>query len=206
MTDFEPYNFLRFCEEVVKLKDNIYYLIVGNDLSAERWLRLFTRSGEKVRPLGELDKANVVKIMAIADFYVDSFLCGSLSCILEALSFGLPALTLKTVFTAGNDTLTPLVFDSIESMTDYINSYVKGEVDYALTAKEIAQKLEAMHYKDSWVEIMNAVVYGNAPNHSVDTAFCGFAPQITKYEECIKPFFTNEDSERTVLHYALEKL
>jgi hypothetical protein len=204
MTDYEPYNFFRFCEEVVKIKDNIYYLIVGNNIGSERWLNLYERSGEKIRPLGELDKADVIKIMAIADFYVDSFVYSSNTCILEALLFGLPSITLKTVFTQ-HDTIAPIVHNSVEDMIDYIARYIDGEIDFSLTMKEISARLEGS-YRETWLATLNKVVYNDVPSHTVNTEFAGFKPEITEFDIIRRPLICDEDAEISTLRYALEKL
>jgi hypothetical protein len=204
MTDYEPYNFLRFCEEVVKISDNVYYLIVGNDMKSERWLNLYVKSEGKIRPLGELDKANVIAVMAIADFYVDSFVYSSNTCILEALSFGLPTITLKTIFTQ-HDTIAPIAFDSTGDMIDYIARYIKGEIDFAPTMREISSRLEG-NYGKAWLEYLDKAVYSDVPNHAVNTEFLGFNPEITEFDLIRRPLICNENAELAILYHALEKL
>ncbi|MCC2625497.1 MAG: hypothetical protein K0R14_1370 [Burkholderiales bacterium] len=96
---FKPITNLNFQDFVSQLLDSdmqIRYAVIGVDSTDPDWKALKNCYGDRVIFYGTLDKEAAKAALLEADLYVDSFPLGSATSMIEAISLGIPALSLKT--------------------------------------------------------------------------------------------------------------
>lgn len=89
-------NFIENVKEIID-KDTYVY-VIGVDESDKIWSNAHKESKGHIIPLGYIDfEKGYMDYIGSADLYLDSFPCGGYTAIIDAISLGVPSLTLKTV-------------------------------------------------------------------------------------------------------------
>ena len=88
-----------FIENVKKIIDeDTYVYVIGVDKSDKMWLEAYNETNGHIIPLGYIDfEKGYMDYIGSADLYLDSFPLGGYTALIDAVSLGVPSLTLKMV-------------------------------------------------------------------------------------------------------------
>jgi hypothetical protein len=133
-------SFQDFVDKVLSCKENIVFSIIGVGKRDSNWSDLLKKYGNRISFLGVLEKKEAHRVLKQADLYIDSFPFASYTSLIEAVSLGVPSLSLRNIMN-NLDMVSKLGVATVEELVDKVmevysfsnkqkEAYVKDSVNY----------------------------------------------------------------------------
>lgn len=132
-------NFQNFVSKLLDLDAQIKYAVIGVESNDPDWEQLKKHYGSRIIFHGVLEKDAANVVLLEAGLYVDSFPLGSSTSMIEAISLGLPALSLKTK-SQNMDSYMHISVDTVSELID--KSYELLNLDNEAKQKVIKYNYE----------------------------------------------------------------
>lgn len=137
------YNFQEFLHKLLSIRCDIVCIIIGVTDKDKYWTKLKNEFPERLKLLGVLPKSEVINYLDGADLYLDSFPFLSYTSCIEAISYQVPAVSLKTPVSQ-LDSYADLAVDSIDLLLKRCSEIL----DFTLLEKQQYTELALQKIKD----------------------------------------------------------
>jgi len=174
-------DFIDLHEPFVSAHPNVALWVVGPG-SEGKWQVAGQSSQGRIRALGRQNDLSLYH--QAADIYVDSFPFSSLTSLLEAVTYGMPAISfnpygkdaaIMRLDSPGLEHL-PTVYESTEGYLEALRNLVDNEPHRLSLGREMSQSVYSAHIGEVWDEELQAI-YGRAFTHAESrVAFAGRTP------------------------------
>ncbi len=142
--------FVDFLKEIID--ENTYCYIIGVNPSSSEWIKVKQETYHRVVPLKRIDfDKGFLNYLQAADLYLDSYPSGGGTAVMDAVSAGTPALSLKTVGRQFDYLIETTAFCKTEEEFIEKAKKVLNDEDYARKIfEELKQSLVKYQSTDAW--------------------------------------------------------
>ena len=158
------HKFINFIKDIVNKVDNCRAYIVGPD-DTGKWHDVNVETNGKVKALGVVEE--IEEFYEMADVYLESFMMGSMTSLLDASKYGLPIIKFKNnhcpMQTEFDEEFEVCSYNNINDIIQEINEIKKGNIE---KYKSISAAIEKNHVLDTGINIRN--IYSSLNNHKVN--------------------------------------
>ncbi len=176
-----------FAKELVKLKDNTEFLIIGPSSDEYEWNQLSLDSNGKIKPLGIVNRDKLKYYICACDLYIESFPFASYTAFLEVASYKVNLLRLKTeVFSLDsvqNSGCQCLTIDELLQKADLIlnNPYSKSFIPDVSEHTKPGWKENYLQLIKSKLQLLEAP-YHLLPLKELENEYANFIYRILGYK------------------------
>jgi hypothetical protein len=161
------YNYCRIIKDIVNsVEDCIVYIVGPYDVG--NWHELHVQTGGKVRPLGAFTE--IEEFYQIADIYLDCFMMGSMTSLLDASKYGLPIIKFTNshcpILVEFDEEFQECSYNNINDIIQEINNLKNGNSETYKKHKKVNDAIEKNHILDTQEKIKN--IYSMLTTHKVN--------------------------------------
>lgn len=158
------YNYINIIKDIVNKVDNCKAYIIGPN-NTGKWYEAHVETGGKVEALGVLTE--IEEFYQIADVYLDCFMMGSMTSLLDASKYGLPTVKFTNsycpILSEFDEEFEKCSYNNIDDIIQEINKIKNGNIE---KYKSISIAIEKNHILDTEQKIKS--IYSGLENHRVN--------------------------------------
>ncbi|OOM74054.1 hypothetical protein CLPUN_41940 [Clostridium puniceum] len=161
------HNYLNIVKDIVNKVDNCKVYIIGpNDTG--KWHEINIETGGKIKALGVVTE--IEEFYQMADIYLDCFMMGSMTSLLDASKYGLSIIKFTNshcpILTEFDEEFEVCSYNNINDIIQEINKIKSGNIETYEKYKSINNAIEKNHISDTQEKIKN--IYSRLDNHRVN--------------------------------------
>ena len=161
------YNYLNLIKYIVNNVDNCKAYIIG-PRDTGRWHEINIETNGKVQALGVL--TDIEELYQMADIYLDCFMMGSMTSLLDASKYGLSIIKFTNnhcpILTEFDEEFEVCSYNNINDIIQEINELKQGNIEIYEKHKSVNEAIEKNHVFDTKEKIKN--IYNSVNNHKVN--------------------------------------
>lgn len=163
------YNYINIIKDIINSIDNCRAYIIGpNDTG--KWHEINIETGGKIQALGVLTE--IEEFYQMADVYLDCFMMGSMTSLLDASKYGIPIIKFTNIYcpilTKFDEEFEECSYNNINDIIQEINELKNGNIETYDKYKRVNDAIVKKHVLDTKEKIKN--IYNGLDNHKVNRA------------------------------------
>lgn len=161
------YNYINIINDVVKKVENCRVYIIGpKDIG--KWHEINVETNGKIKALGVL--TDIEELYQIADIYLDCFMIGSMTSLLDASKYGIPIIKFANrhcpILTEYDDEFEVCTFNNLNDIIQEINEIKNCNTETCLKHDKITDSIVKNHILETKEKIQ--AIYDSVDNHTVN--------------------------------------
>lgn len=161
------HNYIEIVENIVSKVDNCKVYIIGPD-DIGKWHEANIETGGKIKALGVVTEID--EFYQMADIYLDCFMMGSMTSLLDASKYGLSVIKFTNnhcpILTEFDEELKECSYDTVEDIISEIKNIQKGNLDTLNKNETINNSIVKNHILDTKEKIKD--MYNRLSTHKVN--------------------------------------
>lgn len=161
------YNYINIVKDIVNKVDNCKAYIIG-PYDTGKWHKANVETGGKIKALGVVTEID--EYYQIADIYLDCFMIGSMTALLDASKYGLPIIKFTNshcpILTEYDKEFEVCSYNNINDILQEINELKNGNIKTYEKHKNVSNAIVKNHVLDTKEKIEN--IYSRLDNHKVN--------------------------------------
>jgi|GEM_PF-5963018 len=151
-------SFQNFIDLLLMKNEKIKFSIIGVEESDIEWKGLKQKYGNRLNLLGVLKKDAAHQKLTESSVYVNSFPFASYTCVIEAISLGIPAVSLKTPVN-DLDSYVKWSCSSMGDLVEYINEIIQGDdAKKVQLCKEQLTSIRSWHSYENFLQNIEVIM------------------------------------------------